>query len=128
MIYENSTRLFPDECVYKDVLGYADLSADASKIATIDFETENILKGTRCYIALTGEIDTNATGNITIEVDDKESAEVLGKSIIKASDLKNAKEVRVPFFADRGNSTYTLKVTSGISKGGLFASLKYEVG
>lgn len=128
MIYENSTRLFPDDCIYKDVLGYANLASDSALIASVDFETENAMKGTKCYISLTAEVEASATGTITVEVDNKETSEVLGKSIVKAGDFKGAKEVRVPFYADAGNTTYTLKVTSSISKGGLFAALKYEVG
>lgn len=128
MIYENATILFPDTCVYKDVVGYADLSADTSKLASIDFETENSMKGTKCYISLTAEVEPSATGSITVEVDDKTTSNVLGKAVVNAKDFKGAKEVRVPFYADGGNTTYTLKITSTIAKGGLFGALKYEVG
>lgn len=129
MLTENAMILFPeDKCVYKNCPGFADLSSNSADIASNDFTYVTSMKGTKAWISLVGDIANDATGTITIEVEDKTKTEIVGKTILDADDLKNGKEVRVPFFVDKGNVEFTLKVTSSISKGGLYATLKHEVG
>ena len=129
MLTENAYILFPqDTCKYNDVLGYADFSSNSSDIASNDFTYDYSKKGTKCCVALTGDIANDTTGTITVKILDKDKTETVGKTILDADDLKNGKEVRVPFFTDKGGVNFTLKVTSTISKGGLYATLKHEVG
>ena len=129
MICENSSIIFPDTCLYNDVVGYADLSKDGGSIAEVEFATENPMKGTKCYISFVADLDADASGTITAEIVDKDNSDVtVGKLVLSVDDLKDGKEVRVPFFVDKGSVNYALKTTSTISKGGLYATLKYEVG
>lgn len=133
MIHEVSAILFPKECIYHDIEGYADLTSDASKIASVDFSTEYSLKGTKSYISIVGEIDETVVAAKTaavvkVEIIDKDTTEILGTTQLSAIDLSGGKECRIPFFADKGDLNYTLKVTTTLSKGGLYATLKHEVG
>lgn len=128
MICENGSNLFPDTCVYKNVPGYAELPGDASSIASVEFTFTNSMKGTKTWVSLTGEVDPEDTGSVTVEIQDKTTAETLGKTVLKASDLKGGEECRVPFFVDRGSAEFICKTTSTLAKGGLYATVKYEVG
>lgn len=129
MLTEKAYVLFPEDvCKYKDVPGYADLSSNSANIASNDFSYDYAMKGTKCYIALTGDIANDTTGTVTVEVEDKDNAQTVGKTILNADELKAGKEVRIPFFTDKGGLNFTLKVTTTITKGGLYATLKHEVG
>ena len=138
MIYEDYEKIYPDTCLFNGIKGYADLSTDTATIAEVDFSTNNSLTGTKAYISFTASLEKDATGEITVEIVNKDLNQTVGKTVLTAEDLKNGVEAPVVFFTNvkpslsikgKGlNCNYTLKTTSTIAKGGLFAALRYFVG